>query len=109
MRNLFRNRRSISLIRYANIYLEKEIESKIILPLNRNFCQLKVLLHKEDIHEHYFQSKIEKCDEAELQVMNETITRKNNRLHELTNEIKIAKNGRFQQQSMCLTIGLLCY
>ncbi|VDK80687.1 unnamed protein product [Litomosoides sigmodontis] len=49
------------------------------------------LISKQKI---YFadQDKIEKCDEAELQVMNESITRKKNRLNELNNEIKTAKN-----------------
>ncbi|VDK89545.1 unnamed protein product [Litomosoides sigmodontis] len=57
------------------------------------------LISKQKI---YFadQDKIEKCDEAELQVMNESITRKKNRLNELNNEIKTAKNGRFHQQNI---------
>ncbi|KAK6108184.1 Tat binding protein 1(TBP-1)-interacting protein (TBPIP) family protein [Brugia pahangi] len=49
------------------------------------------LISKQKI---YFadQSKTEKCNEEELQAMNESIIEKKNRLNELSNEIKVIKN-----------------
>ncbi|VIO98303.1 Uncharacterized protein BM_BM9998 [Brugia malayi] len=49
------------------------------------------LISKQKI---YFadQSKTEKCNEEELQAMNESIVEKKNRLNELSNEIKVIKN-----------------
>ncbi|KAM3717324.1 Homologous-pairing protein [Dirofilaria immitis] len=56
------------------------------------------LISKQKI---YFvdQSKIEKSDEKELQIMNESIIAKSNRLIELNNAIKIAKNELKEYES----------
>ncbi|CAG9539311.1 unnamed protein product [Cercopithifilaria johnstoni] len=71
-------------------YPKAQIIKSLDVGVERGILREK-LISKQKI---YFadQSKIEKCCEEELQVMNESIIRKKNRLNELSNEIKIAKN-----------------